>query len=88
MSEGPKFVDGSVDNLQHQQLVAARHVSGTDFWNGTSTLKQYFVLPKNGSNYYLKYTFLAILVLGILGLGTPCSGDNLRGAGGNNIHGR
>ena len=41
------------------------------FWNGASTLKQYFVLPKNGSKYYLKYTFLAFPVLGILGLGTP-----------------
>ena len=26
---------------------------------------------KNGSKYYLKYTFLAFPVLGILGLGTP-----------------
>ena len=41
------------------------------FWNGSNTLKQYFVLPKNGSKYYLKYTFLAFLVLGILVLGTP-----------------
>ena len=41
------------------------------FWNGVSTLKHYFVLPNNGSKYYLKYTFLAFPVLGILGLGTP-----------------
>ena len=48
-----------------------RHVPGTGFCNGASTSKQYFVLPKNGSKYYLKYTFLAFSVLGILGLGTP-----------------
>ena len=47
-----------------------RHVLGTGFWNGASTLKQYFVLPKNGSKYYLKYTFLVFPVLGIFGLGT------------------
>ena len=47
-----------------------RHVLGTGFWNGPSSLKQYFVLPKNGSKYYLKYTFLVFPVLGILGLGT------------------
>ena len=47
-----------------------RHVPGTGFWNGPSSLKQYFVLPKNGSKYYLKYTFLVFPVLGILGLGT------------------
>ena len=40
------------------------------FWNGASTLKQHFVLPKNGSKYYLKYTFLVFPVLGIFGLGT------------------
>ena len=51
-------------------MEAGRHVPGTGFWNGASTLKQYFVLPKNGSKYYLKYTFLAFPVLGILGLGT------------------
>ena len=48
-----------------------RGVLGTGFWNGASTLKQYLVLPKNGSKYYLKYTFLAFPVLGILGLSTP-----------------
>ena len=47
-----------------------RHVPGTGFWNGASTLKQHFVLPKNGSKYYLKYTFLVFPVLGIFGLGT------------------
>ena len=41
------------------------------FWNDASTLKQYFVLPRNGSKYHLKYTFLAFPALGILGLGTP-----------------
>ena len=41
------------------------------FWNGASTLKLYFVLPKSGSKYYFKYTFLDFPVLGILGLGTP-----------------
>ena len=41
------------------------------FWNGASTLKQCFVLPKNGSKYYLKYTFWAFAVLVILCLGTP-----------------
>ena len=46
-------------------------VPGTGFGNNASTLKQYFVLPKNGSKSYLKYTFLAFPVLGILGLGTP-----------------
>ena len=50
--------------------VRSRHVPGTGFGNGASTLKQYFVLPKNGSKHYLKYTFLAFPVLGILGLGT------------------
>ena len=49
----------------------SRGVPGTGFWNGTSTLKQYFVLSKNGSKYYLKYTFLAFPVLGILGPSTP-----------------
>ena len=49
---------------------AARHVPGTGFWNGASALKQHFVLSKNGSKYYLKYTFLAFPVLGIFGLGT------------------
>ena len=44
---------------------------GKGFWNGASALKQYFVLPKNGSKYYLKYTFLVFPILGILGLGTP-----------------
>ena len=51
--------------------MTTRGVPGTDFWNGGSTLKQYFVLPKNGSKYYLKYTFLIFPVLGILCLGTP-----------------
>ena len=50
--------------------LSGRHVPGTGFWNGASTLNQYFVLPKNGSKYYLKYTFLVFPVLGILGLGT------------------
>ena len=49
--------------------VATRGVPGTGFWNGANNLKQYFVLPKNGLKYYLKYTFLAFPVLGILGLG-------------------
>ena len=49
---------------------AARHVPRTGFSNGASTLKQHFVLPKNGSKYYLKYTFLVFPVLGIFGLGT------------------
>ena len=48
-----------------------RGVPGTCFWNGASTLRQYFVLPKNGSKHYLKYTFLAFPILGILGRGTP-----------------
>ena len=51
--------------------VEANGVPGTGFWNGSSTLKQYFVFPKNESKYYLKQTFLAFPVLGILGLGTP-----------------
>ena len=51
-------------------LAAIRHVPGTGFSNGASTLKQHFVLPKNGSKYYLKYTFLVFPVLGIFGLGT------------------
>ena len=48
----------------------SRGVPRTDFWNGTSIFKQYSVLPKNGSKYYLEYTFLAFPILGILGLGT------------------
>ena len=52
------------------RTLATRHVPGTGFGNGVSTLKQYFVLPKNGSKYYLKYTFFVFPVLGILGLGT------------------
>ena len=51
-------------------IVNSRGVLGTDFWNGASTLKQYFVLPKNRSKYYLNNTFLAFPVLGILSLGT------------------
>ena len=47
-----------------------RHVPGTGFWNGASTLKQHFDLPKNGSKYYLKYTFLVFPVLGVFVLGT------------------
>ena len=46
-------------------IVPVRGVLGTGFWNGANILKQYFVLPKNGSKYYLKYTFLSFLVLGI-----------------------
>ena len=48
----------------------SRHVPGTGFWNDASTLKQHFVLHKNGSKYYLKYTFLVFPVLGIFGFGT------------------
>ena len=48
----------------------ARHVLGTGFWNGASTLKQHFVLPKNGSKYYLKYKFLVFPVLVIFSLST------------------
>ena len=54
-----------------QVPAGTRGVPGTGFWNGASSLKQYFVLPKNGSKYYLKYMFLAFSLLGILGLGTP-----------------
>ena len=57
--------------LNEAARVVIRGVPGTGFWKGDSTVKQYFVLPKNGSKYYLKYTFLAFPVLGILGLGTP-----------------
>ena len=56
--------------LELTVTVPTRHVPGTGFGNGASTLKQHFVLPKNGSKYYLKYTFLAFPVLGIFGLGT------------------
>ena len=52
-------------------MVGTRGVPRTNFCNGASNLKQYFVLPKNGSKDYVKYTFLAFLVLGVLGLGTP-----------------
>ena len=58
-------------------LVGTRDVPRTGFWNGASTLKQYFVLPKNGSKYYRKYTFLAFPVLGILGLGTALVGTGI-----------
>ena len=56
-------------------LVGSRGVPRAGFWNGASTLKQYFVLPKNGSKYYLKDTFLAFPVPGSLGLGTPLVGS-------------
>ena len=61
-----------------------RHVPGTGFWNGPISLKQYFVLPKNGSKYYLNYTFLAFPVLGILGLGTSLASSlgKMHGQGG------
>ena len=50
----------------------AREANGPNaFWKGASTLKQYFVSPKNGSKYYPKYTLLSFPVLGILGFGTP-----------------
>ena len=39
--------------------------------NGASALMQYFVLPLNGSKYYLKYTFKAIHVLAILDPSAP-----------------
>ena len=57
-------------NCLPYRIVEIRHVPGTGLWNGASTLKQHFVLPKNGSKYYLKYTFLVFPVLGIFGLGT------------------
>ena len=56
-------------------MMQDRGVPRTGFWNGTKTLKQYFVLPKNGSKYYLKYTFLVFPVLGVLSLGTPLMPD-------------
>ena len=76
-----KWTDGFGNQKKHEwtwtkngrpwpSLVWTRHVPGTGFWNGASTLKQHFVLPKNGSKYYLKYTFLVFPVLGIFGLGT------------------
>ena len=51
-------------------LVRVRGVPRTVFWNGASNSKQYVVFPRNGAKYYLKYMFLAFLVLGVLGLGT------------------
>ena len=59
--------------------VGDRDVPGTGFWNGASTSNQHFVLPKNGSKYYLKYTFFAFPVLGILGLGTSLVGEASEG---------
>ena len=59
--------------MRSLKLSWTRGVLGTGSWSGTSTLKQYFVLLKNGSKYYIKYTFLAFPVLGILGHGTPLS---------------
>ena len=53
------------------QRVPSRGAPGTGFGDGTSTLKQYFVLLKSGSKYYLKYKFLAFPILEILGLSTP-----------------
>ena len=41
------------------------HVPSTGFLNGASNLKQYFVLPLNGSKYCFMYTFKAIHVLGV-----------------------
>ena len=61
--------------------MGGRGVPGTGFWNGASTLKQYFVLPKIGSKYYLKYSFLAFPVLGVLGLGTPLMARPASGSG-------
>ena len=55
----------------HGMPEVIRGVPRTGFWNGASTLKKYFVLPRNGSKYYLKYMFLAFPVLGIFRLGTP-----------------
>ena len=60
---------GVLPSLAYQ--VWDRGVPGTGFWNGTSALKQYFVLPKIASKFYLKHTFFAFPVLGILSLGTP-----------------
>ena len=57
-------------NEEEMDVDDTRHVPRTSFKNCTSSLKQYFVLPKNGSKYYLKYTLLAFTVFGILGLGT------------------
>ena len=51
--------------------MCTRGVLRKGFWSGASTLKQHFVFLKNGSKYYLKYTFLVFPLLGILGLGTP-----------------
>ena len=60
-------------------MAPSRHVPETGFWNGPSSLRQYFILLKNGSKYYLNYTFLAFPVLGILGLGTSLA-PSLRGS--------
>ena len=61
----------SEEQYASMQGFTTRGVPRTGFRNDASTLKQYFVLPKNRSKYYLKYRFLAFSVLGILGLGTP-----------------
>ena len=63
-------IEGNLSPIASSQMTV-RGVPRTGFWNGASTLKQCFVFPKNGSKYYLKYTFLAFPVLGILVLGTP-----------------
>ena len=56
---------------RHLECEVPEGVPRTGFWNRASTLKQYFVLPKKGPEYYLKYEFLAFPVLGILNLSTP-----------------
>ena len=53
-----------------QKTIVRRHVLWTGFLNGASTLKQYFVLPLNGLEYYLMYTFKVVHVLWILDPGT------------------
>ena len=39
---------------EERNLLGSRGAPGMGFWYGASTLKQYFVLPKNGSKHYLK----------------------------------
>ena len=53
-----------------RDIMVTRNVPWMGVLNSASTLKQYFVLPLNGSKYYLSCTFTGVHVLGIL---DPCT---------------
>ena len=47
------------------QPTSTQHIPSTGFFNGASTLKQYFVFALELSEHYLMYTLEASRVLGI-----------------------